>query len=260
AVPDGDYALRAAKSGFAEATYSGGVRVAGQPVGGLDLHLTRLRPATIAGRLLGLEPEELSGAQVIAWCGGGPRLPGSVRGDGRYRIAGVTPGDCQVQATSASGNSAEGSVHVAPDAAEAILDLEFESGFTLSGHVVVDGRPLAGAQIMVQAPAGSPPPTVEAIAHTAYDGSFSVLHVKPGTHTLEALGTDRFAYGQPVEVTADRTVEIQVTTGRVRGRVRAAGAPLAAAMVLLAGSDPALGPVSGPRAMTDDQGGFELPA
>jgi protocatechuate 3,4-dioxygenase beta subunit len=216
-VPDGEFVLRASRSGYAEATYPGGIRIAGQPVGGLALHLTRLRSATLTGRLLGLEPDEWAGAHVSAWCEG-QSFPGSVGRDGRYRIAGVWAGDCQVQAATASGNSAEGSVRVEPAAAEAVLDLEFQSGFTLSGRVVVDGKPLAGAVVLVRAAPGTPlPHPAESLANTAYDGSFSLAHVKPGPHVLEVLGRDHFEYSQPVEVTADRTVEIQVTTGRDHG-------------------------------------------
>ncbi|HZF11130.1 MAG TPA: carboxypeptidase-like regulatory domain-containing protein [Thermoanaerobaculia bacterium] len=224
-MPDGDYALRASKSGFAEATYPGGVRIAGQPVGGLDLRLTRRRPSAIAGRLLGLGPEELVGAQVVALCNGGQRLPGAVGRDGRYRIADASPGDCQVEATSASGNSAEASVRVEPDAAEAVLDLEFQSGFTLSGHVLVDGRPLAGATVLVQAATGNFPRPAEVLGLTAYDGSFSLAHVKPGPHVLQVLSPDGVEKRQTVDVTADRAFEIRLSAGKGRGGARAEGTP-----------------------------------
>jgi protocatechuate 3,4-dioxygenase beta subunit len=261
-VADGSFTLKASLRGYEEAAYPGEVRIAGQPVSGLDLHLSRSHPATIRGQLLGLGPDDLAGVRISArmeesyLVGSGVVEPG-----GRYHVGDVAAGEWTVEAHDGADNSAAGRVQIEPGASEAVLDLTFRSGLTLSGRILVDGRPLAGAEVLVGSlsPATGRPDAGH--GRTAYDGSFAVRHLEAGPHELLVVGSgDGFGYAQPVDIAAERAVEIQVTTGSVRGHVLGNGGPIAGADVSLEGQDAALGSYSGPTATTDDQGSFELSA
>src|SRR6185436_17374481 len=145
---------------FTETTSPGEVRVSGQPVQGLVL---RLSPSlSITGRLLGVDPDELMGARIQAFFQGpAPRfrwLFGVMDGQGKYRVPDAFPGTWQVKALLPDGRSAEGTLEVTTE--PAVLDLEIAAGLTLSGRVLVDGEPLAGATLSVDGSQTS----------TAYDG------------------------------------------------------------------------------------------
>jgi protocatechuate 3,4-dioxygenase beta subunit len=137
-VADGSFTLKASLRGYEEATYPGEVRIAGQPVSGLDLHLSRSHPATIRGQLLGLGPDDLAGVRISArmeesyLVGSGVVEPG-----GRYHVADVSTGEWTVEAHDGANNSAAGRVQIEPGASEAVLDLTFKSGLTLTGRILV---------------------------------------------------------------------------------------------------------------------------
>jgi protocatechuate 3,4-dioxygenase beta subunit len=268
-VAEGSFTLKASLRGYEEATYPAEVRIAGQPVSGLDLHLARAHPATIRGQLLGLGPDDLAGVRISARMERSYlTVSGAVEPGGRYHVDGVSAGEWTVEAHAGAGADAAGRVQIEPGASEAVLDLTFKSSLTLTGRILVDGRPLAGAEVLVapRAPAAARRPDAADATdaafgqgRTAYDGSFAVRRLKAGPHEILFVGQgDGFGYAQPVEVAADHTVEIQVTTGSIHGHVFGNGGPIAGADVTLEGQDPVLGRYSGPSAATDDQGSFEL--
>ena len=233
----GTLRLIATKKGFADSPPQE-IVATGQPVRGIELRLTR-HPlsgnAAITGRLLGLAPEDLLRTQVGASTESRfESEPGKVSPDGGYRIEGLKPGLWQVAAVTASGHRAMGTVRLAPGVPEAVLDLEF-GGLTLSGRVLVEGVPLAGAQ--VEAWAGSW--KVAGQSRTDYAGAFTLSGLPKGVYRLvvrtRETGSDVSDSRTVVDLEENRAVEVRIPTGRLSGRIvsGAAGAPVAGATVLL---------------------------
>lgn len=124
---------------------------------GVQGPVLRLSPSlSITGRLLGVDPDELTGASIQAFFLGPEihRLSGVVDGQGKYRISGAFPGTWRVNAFLPDGRSAEDTVEVTTE--PTVLDLEIKTGLTLSGRVLVDGEPPAGATVAVDANQTSP--------------------------------------------------------------------------------------------------------
>ncbi|HEX5759760.1 MAG TPA: carboxypeptidase-like regulatory domain-containing protein [Thermoanaerobaculia bacterium] len=254
-VPDGIYRVVGQASGYADATAPAELRVAGAAVAGIEVVLGE-RSGAISGRILGVEPDELTRVWVRAH---GRRL-GMAHArpspDGRYRLADLLPGTWEVRAGLPDGTQASGTVRLEPGGAEATLDLELMLRPVVSGRATFDGWPLAGAEMRFQGerPSG---------AETAYDGSFR-LRLAPGPYILVLLEPRQgIGYSRPVEVGPDGAeVTIDLVPASLSGRVLAvgSGAPLEGAVVTAEGVQPGLElSYSGPSARTDAAGLFELP-
>ncbi|MFL6262254.1 MAG: carboxypeptidase regulatory-like domain-containing protein [Thermoanaerobaculia bacterium] len=251
-VSDGIYRLSGAAPGFAEAALPEEVQVAGQEIGGLALRLSR--GATLTGKLLGLEPEELGAATVNAFRmteGVSFTHPFLSRTDreGRYKITDLAPGDWRISAQ-ARGRSVQESLQIAPGVREAVLDLRFSTGFTISGRVTMDGAPLAGAQVWVSSTGAS------FQGQTGPEGGFQIPNVLAGRYTLTATDQGGSGTSVNVEITGDQEVNLDFSTGGLRVRALASGAPVANAFVSLSGRVPFFGRG---RPMTDAAGSFEAP-
>lgn len=258
AIPDDGYRLSGKAGGFAATPYPQEVRVAGAPVRGLELRLSR--GATITGRLLGISPAELAEVSVTAFFQepaelDEPLLNGVVDSQGRYRVPQATPGVWEVTAVLSSGRDASGEVEVAPGE-EVILDLQFRTGVTLHGRVLLDGEPVGGAELLLLN--GEDTPSTPGQGRTAYDGTFAIPGLQPGEQTLSVDLPGGFSHSQPVQVAADQPVLVEIATGVVAGRVLSAeGLPVAGAQVFLKHAFEE--PPSRPRAESDEQGTFEIP-
>jgi protocatechuate 3,4-dioxygenase beta subunit len=253
AVGDGSYHLSGGAPGFAEAAAPGDVQVAGRAVDGLVLRLSH--GATLTGRVLGLDPEELASVSINAFREGEdmpsthPFLSRTDR-EGRYKLTDLTPGDWKIHAQ-APGRSVHGSLQIAPGVREAELDLQFPiSGFTLTGRISADHVPLAEAQVWASSRGGS----FQAL--TGPDGGFQIPSLPPGRYTLtaasrqEGLGTTA-----TVDLKGDQEVNLDFATGGLRVAVFAGGAPVANALVRLSGP----GPIFGRVRTTDGSGSLEVP-
>ncbi|HEY4592875.1 MAG TPA: carboxypeptidase regulatory-like domain-containing protein, partial [Thermoanaerobaculia bacterium] len=208
-VEDGDYVLQAVKRGYS----SGPVRkvtVAGAPVSGIEL---KLNPSegTITGRLTGLEFSQL--ARVRVWVSASFNV-GAVDAEGSYRISHLAPGPWKVQATVPDTPlHAEGEVTLEPGASEARLDLNFGGGHTLSGVVLRNGEPLAGAALLLTRPGQS------LRASADLQGAFRFEGLEDGTYELNA-GTGGGAWHkETVEITGDQTIRVELHTASLSGRV-----------------------------------------
>ncbi len=130
---DQDYELWAEKSGFAAASAGAAVSVAGAPVSGVEIRLSR--GGAVSGRLVGLEPEELLQASVeIAIT---PPFVGRAAIDpqGGYRIEGVPSGEWTL--TARAGNRTVREPAVLPQGtAEATVDLAFPASQEVSGWIL----------------------------------------------------------------------------------------------------------------------------
>ncbi|HVR97771.1 MAG TPA: carboxypeptidase-like regulatory domain-containing protein [Thermoanaerobaculia bacterium] len=128
-VPDGEFTLTARKSGFAEGSLPGGVKVAGKPVRGLEVQIPAGRLPALTGRLRGTKPADLRGMRIEAESRsigalGFPRA-GKINTDGTYRFPDVKAGLWKVTAVFPSGKRVSGEVQVEPGSQEdVVLDLD----------------------------------------------------------------------------------------------------------------------------------------
>jgi protocatechuate 3,4-dioxygenase beta subunit len=255
-IPDGNYRLKANLEGLATDTRV--LTVAGRSVQGLEL---RLGPeeggrASLTGRLLGLTPEELRETAIGIFNARGDSQTAQPDRQGAYRFERLEPGEWSVLANMSDGRLAQGTVRIPPGAGETTLDLEFQKGFALAGRVLVDGKPLSGADVQAL---GMERPV--AFTRTAYDGSFKLAGLTAGPVTLVVVGRQGFAGTQALQVTEDQEISIALSTGRLAGRVLSeTGEPVEDATVVLDAWIAALGTsVSAPGARTAADGTFEIP-
>jgi protocatechuate 3,4-dioxygenase beta subunit len=260
-VPEGTWRLTGSARG--QAPLSEEVRVAG---GDLDDLVLRLSPAaTITGRLLGLTELERNQVEIMAWPEPGrggvvtSQMKGSVDGGGGYKIPDVGPGTWNVQAFLPSGRNARGVVQVSAAGEEATLDLEIPRGLTLSGRILLDGRPFTNAGITL-ATIENGWPTNSLVGVTRHDGTFELQGVKPGRVTL-AVMAQGIGHARALDVASDQEVTIEILTGLVNGHVLSAdGQPAEGALVTLHGEDASLTfSFQSFQTRSDERGAFELP-
>jgi protocatechuate 3,4-dioxygenase beta subunit len=259
-IDNGTYRLSGSASGFAETQAPGEIQVAGQEVRGLALRLSA--GARVTGKLLGLALEEARDAVVVAFRPDTTSLEpalGQVDPEGRYRIENLASGDWTVTAHT-NGRSIAEPLHLAPGVRDAVLDLRFQTGFTLSGQVLLDHAPLAGAQVVAFTPTRS----FQALAGP--DGGFRLSDLPADHYSLMALDSGRELIARrDVEIAGDQEVTFDIATGGLRGRISAAGAPVAWAVLHL--EDAAVAGLSSPvfpvgptlDRTTDGAGAFEVP-
>jgi protocatechuate 3,4-dioxygenase beta subunit len=112
--PDGDYFLKIEKEGFAPAW--AGVEVRGQEAAGVEVRLSA--GATVSGRVLGLHPDALRGAVILAVRRGQERVT-PVEEDGSYRLEHLAPGSWNLHVAE---SSVSGDINLAADE-DAVFDL-----------------------------------------------------------------------------------------------------------------------------------------
>jgi sarcosine oxidase gamma subunit len=257
-VPDGSYSVMASEMQSERSSALLEVVVAGEPVRNLEL---RLGPgsdlATLSGRLLGLSPEEIPQAQVSVLRGAdGPPMRGQVARDGSYRVDNLPPGEWRVQAYLPTGRGARETVRIEPGTRTATLDLEFPAGLTLSGRVLVDGAPLAGAEVQALSHNGENTRT----SRTAYDGRFTIQGLAPGDLFLLVSGPGGIGGSRSFRMTESREMPVELSTGRLAGTVTAAGEPVEDATLEVEGWVPELKvPFSFTSAHSAAEGAFEVP-
>jgi protocatechuate 3,4-dioxygenase beta subunit len=258
AVPDGVYRLFGSTQSHTQMAEPDEVSVAGREIDGLVIRLGR--GATITGHILGAA-EDLRDLFLEARPEGAaePYTMGDLVAKGVYRIAPLMPGTWQVTASLPSGLSATGTVRVNAGE-EAVLDLEMPRGHNLTGRVLLDGRPLPGAQVIGHLPEGSQDPMGrEPRTATRHDGSFELRNLRPGR--LFLVVSDRaVVHSESLDLSADREVTVAILSGRISGHVLAAtGEPIERATISLR-RDPELGAWSqAAQAGTDETGAFEVP-
>lgn len=188
-------------TGLAPARYSVLVELAGYSpaertgveVGGRasDLLIRLDRGATLFGQIHGLRAEERSRLQVWATGPARAQVPGTVDGEGRYRIPNLGAGAWRISARAEGlGREVSAPLDLAPDQHEAFLDLEFATGYALAGVVTRGGDAVEGALVSVQGGSGE-----LAGAVTGPQGRFRIELLVPGQYRVAVLDRATGAQG-----------------------------------------------------------------
>jgi len=229
-VAEGTYSLAVAREGFAARIEPRALRVEGRGVEDLEVVLSA--GTTVAGRLLGLEPEQRSRVRVTAENTEGLELAGQVDPAGHYRVDDLGPGDWRVRGRLAGGTrEAVVAVSVEPRQRRVERDLEFGGGLRLTGVVFFGGSPLAGARVTLS---GYESPARRGVVSDA-EGGFEMADLSPGSYRLSVSHQRELAvHNEDLELSTDRHVRVEVRTAGIAGRVTTAGGePVADAMVLV---------------------------
>ncbi len=219
-VPDGTYEAMATHADYGDGRTAAPLTVAGAPVSGITIELPV--GATVVGALRGLSMAEVARTQV--WASQQQTRSGrqgTVSYDGRYRIAGLVPGDWTVSGRlQEGGRQAQGRVTIAAGVEEETLDLDFEGGLKLSGRVREEGRAAAGALVMARGKdvSGS------AQGRTDQAGAYRVENLRPGRYDVEVFAPESGLRGnQTVTLERDQELDFDLRGTRVSGRVLEAG-------------------------------------
>jgi hypothetical protein len=230
-VSRGRYRLSAEGEDYPPAEAQEHVEVAGKALDGLEVVLEP--GGAIAGRVIGLKPEELAQVEVRIRSEAHGTSPVMIDAEGRYEVRRLRPGDYLLQASLAAGQrQAQARASLAPREREVRRDLEFTGRLTLSGQVLYEEEPLPDTQLSIRGHGLA----VERSVTTDYEGAFRFEDLEPDTywlglkHTREAL-----IHNETIELSGDRDVVIRLQPATVGGVVKDAesGEPVGGASVML---------------------------
>ena len=230
-VGRGRYRLTAEGDDYPPGEIPEPVEVAGKPLEGLEVVLEP--GGAIAGRVIGLKPEELSQVEVTIRSEEQGTVPVMIDAEGGYAIRKLRPGDYLLQATLAAGQrQAQARASLSPREREAQRDLEFAPRLTLSGQVLYEEEPLSEAHLAIRGHGLA----VERSVTTDYEGMFRFEDLEPDTYWL-GLDHDREAlvHNETIELAGDRDVVIRLQPAKIGGVVKDSetGEPIPGASVML---------------------------
>ncbi len=201
------YVLQAKKEGLAAGRAPEAIRVEGAAVEGVEIRLDA--GVAIAGRLLGLDREDLAVAAVEVELAPPFKSRAALDAQGRYRLEDLPPGEWTVLARVGERLVRE-RVTLAPGALETALDLTFAPAWDVSGWILgPDGEPVAGAFVRFAAPGNG-----GSMAHSRSDGSFR-LKLEDGTYRVWSMreGYSRAVLEEPVVVSGGPQEGVEVRMG-----------------------------------------------
>jgi protocatechuate 3,4-dioxygenase beta subunit len=259
-VGAGTYTIVARGKDRLPAQRSGIVVADEETASGVDLELRN--GEVLVGRVEDVEGQPLPGASVDVQ--GTSQAQGKTNAEGRFEIAGVAPGQCNVSVSLAGYQSAQAQATVP----QKELTVRLERSAAIAGEIRA-ARPVdfRNAQVMalVQREGGSQSGPVWS-QRGAQDGKFEV-EVRAGTYVIR-VNVPGFpaAYSRPVTVAAGQRADDVVIElkegGRITGLVvlRATGEPLREAAVTVQGIRSESWDVSWftPSAQTDASGAFTI--
>jgi len=255
-VADGEYRITASADGFAEEKPAETITIRGDDRNDLEVVLDR--GASIVGRVLGLPREELAWVEVSAEGddvdAGSPVV--RVDAEGRFALRHLAPGNWQVRARHPQRQrEVEVRAVLRTHGEEAVRDLRFGGGLSLTGRVVLADEPLAGALVSLRAQSHS----LERSAVTDYRGEFELADLDTDRYHLGVIDRKTLAlHNEDLVLDEDRQIEIQLRSGTVSGNVLdgSSRAPVAGALL-------ALRPLEGADFMiagtSEEDGSFLLP-
>jgi protocatechuate 3,4-dioxygenase beta subunit len=215
--------------------------------------------AAIHGHVVGLPETELAGVNVNA---SGPedyRAFVRTATGGSFELSGAPAGPIELRAMAGDigggMRSAAAQVLVADGQAETSVDIRFESGFRIDGHVTRGGQPVADAFVTAFGTSGG---GRSATDRTDANGAYALEGLPEGNYQVSTNGSSGTGRGgstvsRAVTVTSDVTVDLEVPLARLAGIVVEASTqrPLADANVQVTGAGRG-------GATTDSQGRFTL--
>ena len=224
-VAPGHYMLSAMKSGLAN-----GVLRDFDVSSGAPAHIVMKTGGTITGHVMGLSPQEMESATVIARSPSGSSSA-PVDSSGNYRIEGAPTGTVRVSANTGqmfgSGKSSPTKSIQVDAGASVQLDLEFQSATVIRGRVTRDGQALSTARINFFP--RSAQSSTNASANTDSNGNYEVSGLDDATYNVQIVDFQRSApFTTTYEVKGSGTFDIDIKSATLRGRVTDAttGAPL----------------------------------
>lgn len=196
--------------------------------------------ATLRGRVTGLEPELLGQVRVSAWTRS--NWSGAARSeDGAFTLEGVPAGEVSLSAQAGDPRqglrSANAQVTVPESLGVIDVEIAFQPGLRLEGRVTRAGAPVPHALVSAHAaPLREPGGMTTVVTDDA--GAFILMDLRPGTYSLNVMGTQGHAHRR-VELPAPGPVVIELPTGRLAGVVVDADTrrPVVEAAVSLATSE-----------------------
>lgn len=234
-LADGRYSFYASKRGMVSGS------VDDIAVGtGIPIRIELGAGGTITGRVLGLQPSELSVVQVVA-SNGSNRAHSGVSPDGSFSLDGVAPGSTRIWAEGtalmARRTSAEKVVDISSGSRVAV-DLEFGPGHSVRGRVTRRGAPVEGASISFtpkdrSLPSGS--------TRSDRAGNFEVDGLQEGDYLVRAFDLRTMgSWSGEHRVGDPGALDIDMRGSRIEGRVihSTTGEAIADATVTLESSNP----------------------
>lgn len=177
---------------------------------------------------------------------------------GNYRIENAPTGNvwvtAQIESPSGSRSSMRKRVEVPPGQTVRV-DLDLSGSVTIGGRVTQDGRPLAGARVVLANEAG-----LAGSATSRQDGGYDLSIAAPGTYQIYAHADGTSGQFQTIrEIRGGETVDIDFREHVLEGSVvdAATREPIAGAMVTLAPETPGFQSYAG-EAITDANGRYRI--
>ena len=229
-VPPGTYHLQTRHDAWVESEPQR-LEVGEAPLRGVDVVLDR--GAVIAGSITGLDAGELAGVTIKGWCSR-CRISANAEGhpdpEGRFRFPAAAPGTWQISATTATGDrSISRDVEVVEADREVAVVLDFAAGFALTGELRINGEPRPGVPLMLSGA------STLAQAVSDYLGRFRFASLPAGDYKLVILAPPSV---QPVTLSGDRDLVVDIPVGVAAGRVVDADGQPVNAFVEMTGTGP----------------------
>lgn len=256
-VPTGRHRLVAVKDGWVEG------EIEEVPVDGpvWDLEVVLTRGTIVRGQVLGLGEGAPTHVQILASSEDDRWAWASADYAGAFRLGPLAPGRWRVLAIErSSGRRGHGVVELGAGQREAELEVELGAGFVLSGRVLVDGRPEAGARVRLRG--------MDVLAggsgETDFSGGFRLDGLRSGRYRMVVRGADRnLLQTREIELLGDEEVTVELLTGELSGAVVAVGGdPVDGARLVLVPAGAAAGGMAaaGARDLTwsDSRGVFRF--
>jgi hypothetical protein len=220
--------------------------------------------ATINGRVTGIPPEQFTQVVVTA-SGNTSRNQTFADASGNFTLTGMPDGQVRVDAmlnTAGQRRMAPYKTIVVENGVAPAVEMNFEAGITVSGHVTRAGSAVTGGNISfmprTQGPRGLIPSQDRQMASAmiAADGGYIASGLGAGDYEVH-VNAANISFSTKYTASANGTFDIDIRGSLLRGRVvdASSGSPVAGARVNLSSRLPAFG-----SATSDSDGRFAVDA